>query len=133
MATSIQTAGDRVENLDDMDLLVLLGLLVEELNARRDRYSALWEQEALWRRCRTETGPGTIDLELDRIVGDPVSVEQLARLLDSVASRLSTLGTTIPGTTLNTGYPVPGVRFNDFPTSRIQAVLSSVRRLVGIA
>jgi hypothetical protein len=127
MAHSIQVVGDRHEVFEDMDLLVVLGLLLEELSERPERYARLARLRDVWTECRTGFGPGTIDLELDEVAAHPASKNELLDLLAATEGRLSSYDAVIPGHVLNAQCGVRGVYFNDFPTDR---VAESIQRLV---
>lgn len=132
MASSIQVVGKRIESLNDLDLLAVLGFLLEELEAEPSRYPVLLQQQAFWRNARMDSGPGTIDLGLSWIASTPSALEQFSQLLERVDDALSEFGPVVPASVLNARYRVRGVRFANFEISRLLATVQSIRRLLGI-
>ena len=56
MAHSIQVVKGKVEILNDLDLLLVLGIMIDEIEENRS-YSALKRFVPCWDKCRKSTGP----------------------------------------------------------------------------
>ena len=131
MGTSIQVVRGKAESFNDIDLLVLLRFMVEEIGAGPSEYPSLAPFVSIWTDCCSDSGPGTIDLQLDRLDLDERSASEFARLLNAVERAWAAWGALIPAHVLNTKYFVRGVRFNDYEISRLTAATDKLRKLVG--
>ncbi|MEJ2542097.1 MAG: hypothetical protein P8188_19390 [Gemmatimonadota bacterium] len=132
MGTSIQIVGSRVEFFNDLDLLLVIQLMLEALGDVPPQSEPLYGLARGWREQLSTSGPGTIDLGLERLRGDAAAQNGFSRLLDRVRDELSRFGNQIPADVLNSRYRVSGVQFFDYSVDRLLDVLEKKRRLVGI-
>jgi len=130
MAHSIQSVGERFEILKDLDLLILTGMMVQQVKAKPDRFASLQDFAEGWHRCRTSYGPGCIHLALDQIASDASTKTEFLDLLSEVERRLAVLGPRLDAATVNRCWGVRGVEFYDCETSRLVSPLQKLRALV---
>jgi hypothetical protein len=125
MATSIQGIGGRREAFNDLDLLVITGLVIELWKTKlQDRRLDTVCHE--WERARAEYAPGVIDLKLGSIASDTDKRKAMLEMLSLVKAHLLGQGETIAAAVLNNQLRVPGVRFSNYKTS---VLLTSACRL----
>jgi hypothetical protein len=130
MATSILVVGQRAELFNDLDLLVLLGLILEEMEDEPGHYPSLQSRASTWADCRESSGPGTIDLDLESLVQNAQAKRDLLELLSAVTRKLDVVGPYIPADVLNSRYAVRGVRFNDYSTARLSGAMEKIQNLL---
>jgi hypothetical protein len=119
MASSIQVVGSKFASFNDLDLLALLCLLVEEIEANPTAYGTVAPIVTEWHRQSATYGPGTIELGLDEIQPSDSARSELIASLEAVGQRAVRWGERIPESVLNRRCVAPGVRFVDFPVSAI--------------
>jgi hypothetical protein len=130
MAHSIQVIDERSAIFNDLDLLVLLGLFLEEVHQHASRYSRLNPMVHAWAVARSRSGPGTIELGLDLITEDEQARQQFGYLLDSVDTMLGRIGPYLRAHLLNATYAIRGVHFSDYPTSSLVSAVAKLRLLL---
>jgi hypothetical protein len=130
MAWSIQVVAGKSEVLHDLDILALLSLIQTEIDSNIDGYSALASFESAWRESLETYGPGTLELDLERLSSDPQGVAQFRHLLSKVRSRLVSFGELVPAVAITTGRRNHGVRFSDYKTSMLVAALDQLETLL---
>jgi len=129
MAHSIQSVGNKVSIVNDADLLLLLGLMLEQVNRSPEKYPALTFMVPTWNDALNLSGPGTVDLELERLAQSPGGERDLFALLSAALTRANELGPTIPADVLNEHYHVPGLWFRDFDVSLLERAAQALRDL----
>jgi len=130
MAHSIQLIGEKAEAFNDLDLLVLVGLMISELEHNAGEYSALRPYIDIWSESRFAYAPGVIDLRLNDAVSRAGGRDQLEQLLSAVERRLESFGEIVPASKLNSQWPVPGVTFHDYSTSLVENAINKLKRLI---
>jgi hypothetical protein len=132
MATSIQIVGSKHEAFNDLDLLVIVGLLVNRLRASPPD-GMLDKDRREWERVLAQYAPGCIDLKLGALSADFGKKRAMFVALSLVNEDLLRRGELILGTTLNREVDVPGVRFSDYKTSTLLLVARKLAMLLGHA
>lgn len=129
MASSYVAVGDRLELIDDVELLVLVHLLLRHAEASGEhQHAGLIES---LRNTLKMYGPGVIDLPLGAIVADPSRKSQFLGLLDAVDGELDQMGVAYPVALLKKGWLTRGVRLNnDHKTALIRSAVSTMRDLL---
>ena len=130
MTSSIQNIGAKAATINDSDLLILIGMMIDEINRDSSYYSALTAFSRNWDECRLSYGPGTLDLELSSITKDTKAKLELGHLFSAVKEKANCLGEIIPAETANKKWRVRGVKFSDYQTSRIISAIERIRSLM---
>jgi len=130
MTSSIQNVGEEAAIINDSDLLILIGMMMDKINPVGSRYSALTPYARKWDECRLSYGPGTLDLELDSLAKDLKAKSEMNSLLSALEERVGHWGDIIPADTANEKWHVRGVRFYDYQTSRIISAIERIRALM---
>lgn len=129
MAHSIQNIGDKAAIINDSDLLILVGIMLDEINDAGSSYNALSSFSERWDKARKLSGPGTLVLELDLVAANPKAKLELDNLFSSVEQKLNDWGEVISAATANEKWRIQGVTFADCPTSRVVSAISKLREL----
>jgi hypothetical protein len=124
MATSIQSCGTSRQTFNDLDLLVITGLVMDYLD--RTGHGPLDDVCRDWKRLREEYAPGIIDLALTSVFKDANKREAMISALSAIEQALLEHGPYISAARLNEHFHVRGVRFADYDTSLL---LSAARQL----
>lgn len=130
MAHSIQSLGDEAAIIDDLDLLILIGMMIDEVNDRSSEYSSLRPFSENWHALRISAGPGTLDLCLETLVDDKTATSELIELLSAIAKQVKQYGEHIPAELANAKWATDGVRFYDYPTSRVASAIQTLNDLI---
>jgi hypothetical protein len=130
MAASMQIVRERVKMFKDLDLIALICLMDIEHEGNKNKYDAFSSQFDQWKMNIKNSGPGTIDLELDSIAPSSSSHNQLLLMLDAVRDRLTSYQETVPATVLQERCPVEGVKFVDYPVMFLVDTIASLRELL---
>ena len=131
MAHSIQIVGEHVEIFKDSDLLslvVLLNRLAVEEDFHMSKARGIIKQ---WHTKCEVHGPGTLDLELDVIVNDPVSRSEIDRALSLLEGKVKEFGMFVPAECLNANK-LRGIRFVDYDTNFVLSTIKRVRSLIAV-
>lgn len=129
MGTSIQTIDQHSAILNDVDLLILMGLMVNQVSENPEAYSALDGFCRQWIHSRETYGPGTLDLNLQEISTEERSRIQFLRLLEDLKKRGLQNPTVLSADFLNTHFKVKGVRFFDCDADRILLAIDKLLAL----
>jgi len=129
MAHSIQTIGNKAAIINDSDLLILVGIMIDEISIASSSYNALESFSKGWDESRKLSGPGTLDLELDSVASNPAAKLELDLLFSSIEEKISNWDEVISASTANDKWRIRGVTFSDCPTSRIVSAISKLRDL----
>ena len=132
MAHSIQTLGDRTAVLNDLDLIAIIGLMVDEVKESPDRFPVINRVVLQWAASLRGYGPGTIELNLEAIAGSPEALSELKMLLSSVNDRVRSLGDRVPAPLLNHGLPAPGVTLSDYDSQFLIQAMDKLRQLLAV-
>lgn len=130
MATSIQVVQGQAKIFNDLDLFVVLRFMLEEMMSNPKRYQSLQAMFSIWEDCCVASGPGTIDLKLDRLAASESSKSEIRELLSAVREKLAEWGDRIPKSILNTRYAVRGIHFADYETSRLVETTEKIQNLL---
>ncbi len=130
MGTSIQMFRGKSVPLNDLDLLVIAGFMIQVVEELR-RFENLSTTAARWREAIRLYGPGVIDLDLEALLATPEKNEQFQKLLSEVKSRLQAHGEVVPSHVLAKLVQAPGVTFKDFPVSFAVRAVEQLEELVG--
>jgi hypothetical protein len=133
MAHSIQVLDEKAETFNDLDLLVLIKFFLMELKRNSEAYPRLASIATGWRESLENYGPGTIDLRVERAVGDAEGRQQFANLLAAVARELNRDGELVPAAELNSLSAVPGVKFYDYQKSLLREAIAKLNKLLSHA
>ncbi len=108
-------------------------LILEELHKKEEGLKLARSLTADWREEILNSGPGTIDLRLERLTGDADTAREMSFVIDLVQASASRLGESISEEKLNANYGIPGVRFHGYSVKRLVNVLDRLRGLVEVA
>lgn len=114
----------------DMDLLLLLRMMVEKVRSAPDRYESLRSIAGGWERSWKYYGPGVLDLELDSIASDSVKKAEFVELLGDLENSYLVPEGVWPADTVNQRWGVKGVKFSDYPSSRLLEAVAKIRALI---
>lgn len=131
MTTSIQVVRGKVKMLNDHDLMALVCLIDLELANNEQRYSGLSAQAAIWKRCVELSGPGTIDLELEKLTPDSEMATQFVAMLCDIEVRLKSYQQVVPADLLQARLPSSVIKFANYPVDRLLATVNEIRELIG--
>ena len=129
MATSIQMFGDKWEMFRDTDLIAVLCLLLREMESRTNERPALRPLMRTWKNDLAYYTPGAIDLKLNSYTNLRNVRLDLLSFIDIVEIRLEQFGEIVPGYVFDDCI-VPGVKFNDYPSSAIMEAICRLRNLL---
>lgn len=107
--------------------------MLEEVENDRPAFAAVQSLVPRWRAELRGSGPGTIDLGLERVQGEAAFPREMALLLDRVWRGCARFEDPIPAAVLNAKYRVSGVRFGDYPHARLSKAIDKLRSLAGLA
>jgi hypothetical protein len=113
MTRSVQAVGDRVEELRDADVIVLVALLERALQYACCRYRVLPLLVWLWQKNLEEYGPGKIHLDLTGLLSDPAARAELLSALAQVEREIASFGVKVSASTLR-----PWIRARGFESVR---------------
>lgn len=130
MAQSIQTIGDHAAIIDDLDLLILIGIMIDEVNAGSTEYLSLRSFSKHWHESRKFAGPGTLDLCLDTLVDDTTAKSELSALFVAIEKKVEQYGEHIPSELSNRKWATEGIRFQDYPISRVVSAIHKLSDLI---
>lgn len=129
MAHSIQTIGDNFSIINDRDLEVLVAILCEEIASSEEKYSSLNLFAKQFVESVVNSGPGCIDLELEKIRSDSLAMLQFAGLLSAIEEKVSDWNENISESIVSEEFRFSGLRFTDYPTSKVFLSVEKIRSL----
>ncbi len=129
MAHSIQAVGDRAEIINDLDVLALIGMLINSAGELPECYPLLGPFIRGWREQCIYYGPGLIDLNLEGLAAIEPARSQFVELLAAVEKQLAAHGETIPASRLVSSEAI-GVTLGDYPTAMIKITAERIRTLM---
>ncbi len=130
MSPSMLVCADRHESFRDSDLFAVVAVLEYFLD-RGEVDAALKATIAEWRDALGQSGPGTVDFNLDAIGADPSLQGRLASALMYAAARgESQWRDMVPISVLNRFDPFQ-VRFSSYAVSDMKEALLRLHRLLG--
>ena len=129
MTHSIQFVKGKVEILNDLDLLLVLGIMIDEIEENR-RYSSLKRFVPCWDKCRKSSGPGTLDLRLESVALDVETKQEFVDLLAEIKNSIASEGSTIGADKINERWGIPGVEFASYESASIIATVKRLCHLV---
>jgi hypothetical protein len=130
MGHSIQRVRDRFEIFHDLDLVSLVGLLLEEVHRRPHDYPHTERIVEAWVAELPKAGPGTIELELDTVVAAEGRIAEFEKLITPVRERVVGYGKTVPASVLNSACHMPGVVFEDLGSEVLLSAVDGFRDLI---
>ena len=130
MAVSVQLVGRKAEVLNDLDLLILLRMMAEEVRSKPGRYSSLRQIADHWESCWEQYGPGTLNLELEKVALDSQKKADCLDLFARIGRKLCLLEATLPADRVNRRWGVKGIKFFDYQTDQLRVALDKLRALI---
>ena len=130
MSTYIQVIDDTAAIFNDGDLVAAICLM--DIASRKSDADAelLLPLIAEWQHACSISGPGVLDLRLNRVVRNHPLVAALVRLLDRLLADLPQGAALVPASLLNPWCRVPGLTFFDFPAADIEQAIHKLRDFV---
>ena len=114
----------------DLDLIALVCLMDIERENNKGIYDSFSSQFDQWKMNIKNSGPGTIDLELDSITPLSSSYNQLLLMLDAVRDRLTSYQEKVPAAVIQERCPAEGVKFMDYPVTFLVNTIAGLRELL---
>jgi hypothetical protein len=133
MAKSIQSANGKSIRVPDMDLLVIVCAFIRRESTReRAEVGPLSPVVESWTVALRNSGPGTVDLEMQKWADDEVVRDALAARLLEVEAEVRAQGDSLSLTYLRSLDRVPGVDWGEaYPSKYLLHAAQQLRTLLG--
>jgi|GEM_PF-1493210 len=123
MAHSIQVYRGKHEVINDLDLVVIIGLALQIIQ-QSTQFESLQSLATEWQKALDLYGPGVIDLKINELTH--AQVADLRTLLKGAFQQALRYEEKIPAEVLKKMVKVSGVTFNDY---RTEWVIEAVKKL----
>jgi hypothetical protein len=122
--------GKKSEVFRDHELIVIV-VLAAEVVSKSNAFKGFSDVVEAWRSMMSLCGPGTIDLELDKILDTSSRKREFEALLGAVLIEADKYGEAIPSSFLNSREIIPkDVIFRDYSVSLVRNTVESLRALM---
>jgi hypothetical protein len=134
MAHSFVDFQDQYIRLHDSDLSVAVLFWIESgerwMRENESDSKLVSCQFSEWFERVSGSGPGCIDLELDRFLANEKSISLNLRFIDMATHRIESFGSHIPKSVLVDLSQLQGVFEGDYPSSLVLTALNAIKKVI---
>ncbi|MDB6056125.1 MAG: hypothetical protein JWN25_3648 [Verrucomicrobiales bacterium] len=131
MGSSLQSYKNKYVRFHDGDLTDIILLSKSLISNRVSEFSDVIEVVNNWNSALERSGPGTLDLKLDKDLSDPNVKSRIVGFLEALKNEIGHYGVTIPSVFMNGLNPPNGTVYLGDPDVRhIQDTISSLQDLL---